>query len=90
LHPSWRVLTGIWICASLNHREKMKAEHSRLIPRKHTETLVLLSVAGRKSESRRAMLSWNVWNVLKPEKSLLFSWSVRNKKSYSHLTAEKT
>jgi len=32
------------MCASLNHREKMKAEPIRLIPRKHTETLVLLSV----------------------------------------------
>jgi len=32
------------ICASLNHRKKKKAEGSRLIPRKHTETLVLLSV----------------------------------------------
>jgi len=29
----------------LNHRKKTKADGSRLIPRKHTETLVLLSVA---------------------------------------------
>jgi len=28
----------------LNHRKKTKAAGSRLIPRKHTETLVLLSV----------------------------------------------
>jgi len=28
----------------LNHRKKTKADGSRLIPRKHTETLVLLSV----------------------------------------------
>jgi len=27
----------------LNHREKTKADGSRLIPQKHTETLVLLS-----------------------------------------------
>jgi len=27
----------------LNHRKKTKADGSRLIPRKHTETLVLLS-----------------------------------------------
>jgi len=69
LHPSWKVHTGIEICASLNHRKKTKADSSRLIPRKHTETLVLLSVAVRKRESRRVMLSWNVWNMLKPEKA---------------------
>jgi len=28
----------------LNHGKKTKADGSRLIPRKHTETLVLLSV----------------------------------------------
>jgi len=28
----------------LNHRKKTKADGSRLIPRKHTETLVLLNV----------------------------------------------
>jgi len=28
----------------LNHRKKTKADGSRPIPRKHTETLVLLSV----------------------------------------------
>ena len=44
LHPSWKVHTWIEICASLNHRNKTKADGSRLIPRKHTETLVLLSV----------------------------------------------
>jgi len=43
LHPSWRVLTWIWIYASLNHRKNMKAERMRLIPGKRTETLVLLS-----------------------------------------------
>ena len=43
--PSWKVHTWIEICASLNHRKKTKADGSRLIPRKHTETLVLLSVA---------------------------------------------
>ena len=36
-------LTWIEICASLNHRKKTKADGSRLIPRKHTETLMLLS-----------------------------------------------
>jgi len=34
-----------------------KADGRRLIPRKHTETLVLLSVADKERESRRAMLS---------------------------------
>ena len=28
----------------MNHRKKTKADGSRLIPRKHTETLVLLSM----------------------------------------------
>jgi len=45
LHPPWKVHTWIEICASLNHRKKTKADGSRLIPRKHTETLVLLSVS---------------------------------------------
>ena len=44
LHPLWKVHTWIEICASLNHRKKTKADGSRLIPRKHTEILVLLSV----------------------------------------------
>ena len=44
LHPSWKVHTWIEICASLNHRKNTKADGSRLIPRKHTETPVLLSV----------------------------------------------
>jgi len=35
------------ICASLNHRKKMKADGSQLIPRKHAETLVLLSENNR-------------------------------------------
>ena len=43
LNPSWKVHTWIEICASLNHRKKTKADGSRLIPRKNTETLVLLS-----------------------------------------------
>jgi len=46
LHPSWKVHTWIEIFASLNHRKNTKADGSRLIPRKHTETLVLLSVSG--------------------------------------------
>jgi len=44
LHPSWKVHIWIEICARLNHRKKKKADGGRLIPRKHTETLVLLSV----------------------------------------------
>jgi len=43
LLPSWKVHTWIEICASLNDRKKTKADGSRLIPRKHTETIVLLS-----------------------------------------------
>ena len=44
LHPLWKVHTWIEICASLNHCKKTKADGSWLIPRKHTETLVLLCV----------------------------------------------
>jgi len=44
LLPQWKVHTWIEICASLNHRKKTKADGSRLITRKHTQTLVLLSV----------------------------------------------
>jgi len=45
--PSWwRVHTWIQICASLHHRKEMKAERSRLILRKHTENLVLLTDFG--------------------------------------------
>jgi len=40
------------ICASLNHRKTTKADGSRLIPRKHTETLVLLSVIISSDESQ--------------------------------------
>ena len=47
LHPSWKVHTWIEICASLNNRKKTKADGSRLIPRKRTETLVLLSNTNR-------------------------------------------
>ena len=54
LHPSWKVHTWIEICASLSHRKKTKADGSRLIPRKHTETLVLLSVCYKWSR-----LSWD-------------------------------
>jgi len=42
-HPSRKVHTWIEICASLNHRKKTKGDGSRLIPQRHTETLVLLS-----------------------------------------------
>jgi len=56
LQPSWKVYTWIEICASLNHRNKMKAEGSRLIPRKHTETLVLLSMAILVSVTRKNQL----------------------------------
>jgi len=52
LHPSWKVHTWIKICASLNHRKKTKADGSRLIPRKHTETLVLLSVYEQVEEKK--------------------------------------
>ena len=56
LNPSWKVHTWIEICASLNHRKKTKADGSRLIPRKRTETLVLLSVPFSLMRFRRVML----------------------------------
>ena len=40
----WSEVTWIQICASLSHRKKMKAETSRLIPRKPIENLELLLV----------------------------------------------
>jgi len=52
LHPSWKVHTWTEICASLNHRKKTKADGSRLIPGKHTETLVQwFSNCGRRTTS---------------------------------------
>jgi len=42
LPPSWGVHTCVQICVSLNPRTKVKAERSRLIPRRHTENLVAL------------------------------------------------
>jgi len=56
LHPSRKVHTRIEICASFNHRKKTKADGSQLIPRKHTETLVLLSVANFKDHKK---FTWN-------------------------------
>ena len=41
--PLWRLFTRIQICASLNHRKKKKAEPSRLIPRKLTANLEVLT-----------------------------------------------
>jgi len=62
LHPSWKVHTWIEICASLNHRKKTKADGSRLIPRKHTETLVLLGILNQS----RLLLSKNDIHQLLP------------------------
>jgi len=45
---------------SLNHRKKMKAERSRLISRKHTETLVLLSVITTRSQKCRDCWWWKI------------------------------
>jgi len=45
----------------LNHRKKTKANGSRLIPRKHTETLVLLSVNKTlftEVNQRKRFMSW--------------------------------
>jgi len=46
------VHTWIEICASLNHRKKTKADGSRLIPGKHTETLMLLSIVQEVCETQ--------------------------------------
>jgi len=60
LHLSWKVHTWIEICASLNHRKKTKADGSRLIPRKHTETLVLLSVFLIDSHQKSKNFDWRI------------------------------
>jgi len=67
LHSSWKVHNSIEIRASLNHRKKTKADGSRLIPRKHTETLVLLRITGC-SYLCRAMLGLTDWM---PNRNLL-------------------
>jgi len=45
LHLVWKLVTWIQICASLNQRKKMKAEPSRLVPRKLAANLKLLIVS---------------------------------------------
>ena len=40
----WKICWSIPCLSYTHHRKKTKADGSRLIPRKHTETLVLLSV----------------------------------------------
>jgi len=64
LHPSCKVHTWVEICASLNHRKKTKADGSRLIPRKHTETLVLWSVLYIVSFKRPTCINWKATGVL--------------------------
>jgi len=49
----------------LNHRKKTKADGSRLIPRKHTETLVLLSVFVRNLASTEKVRLERVTLVLR-------------------------
>ena len=98
-HPSWKVHTWIEICASLNNRKKTKADGSRLIPRKHTETLVLLSECRELMESylaggnriinfhrqtNRNRHNWNIWHS---------TWStlfIRITSVFSYLYCKKT
>ena len=78
-HPPWKVHTWTGICASLNHRKKTKANGSRLIPRKHTETLVLLSVYF--DLSIFCVFNWNAeckaysYTVLENKAISLFCWN---------------
>jgi len=65
-HPQPLVHTWIEVCASLNHRKKTKADGSGLIPRKHTETRVLLSVFKGGVEEKRLRT-----HALKRKKGLL-------------------
>ena len=90
LHPSWKVHTWIEICASLNHRKKTKADGSRLIPRKHTETLVLLSVVNATAQilatgpdlscvviHKRHRENRETISIVKPQKfSPYFAWLI--------------
>ena len=59
---------------SLNHRKKTKADGSRLIPRKHTDTLVLLSVSWCCDgiESRQTVHPLFLWRLLIKDQS--FTW----------------
>jgi len=54
----------------LNHRKKTKADGSRLIPQKHTETLVLLSVTFDTNETCAMNQSNNATATNKSAKSL--------------------
>jgi len=51
----------------LNHRKKTKADGSRLIPRKHTETLVLLSV------QKASKSDYTIWSINWPVMAI-FRW----------------
>ena len=76
LHPSWEVHIWIEICASLNHRKKIKADGSWLILRKHTKTLVLLSVITYiRTKLRPSMLSSTLAKI----------WDIQGKKCNVHL-----
>jgi len=69
LHPPWKVHTWIEIGASLNHHKKTTADGSRLIPRKHTETLVLFSVLPFRCSI--PSYAWNHWRMVR-------LWSTRH------------
>ena len=49
----------------MNHRKKTKADGSRLIPRKHTETLVLLSIFLSIRSFEQLALALKFFTVLK-------------------------
>jgi len=60
----------------LNHRKKTKADGSRLIPRKHTETLVLLSVFVRNLASTEKVRLERVTLVLRWFRCIVWMWSM--------------
>jgi len=56
LFHAWSEVTRIQMCTSLNHRKKMKALPSRLIPRKPTENLELLFYCKRVAKLKHCIL----------------------------------
>jgi len=76
VYPSWKVHTWIEICATLNHRKKTKADGSRLIPQKHTETLVPPNTVASSLTSSESSKYWYIgenhwnWTHLQPNNRL--------------------
>ena len=69
--PVWRVGTWIQICASSNYHKKMKAEHSRLVPRELAANVALLTMKWQTTFnepyfSSLSLLHWQLSELLAP------------------------